>query len=499
MKKVKRLACLLLFSLFLVALSAQTGELNTALINTAVSHLDNIMTGCLRELELIAQSPEAQAGDWQGIKAYLSIAAEDLPGVYFYVLPDGNYYSLDKDFTNLNLSNRGYFESLFAGNNVLGYDIYSRSSGKQSALMATPIIVDGRTTGALGASVFLDELRSRLTREMDLPETYTWFVLNQSGLTMLDRELEYIFLNPLELGSESMKNALGYAMLSTEAGELTYEMGSSQRRTLYKKLPNLDWWFFIASKERITSQAQERLNLSLETIVPALQNSLDRIDNLTRSAVELKRQNNRTEAGIRELLQDILSSSNQILQAAYVNTEGVMQYIEPSDYRNFEGTDISSQEHVIQLRQTRQAVLSKAFMTVEGFQAISLAIPVYDDNNTFQGSVSILLRPELLLRPLLTSYEIPPEYEFTIMQTDGLIIYEEDEEELGKNLFTDPVFTGYDSLQELGHRICTTPSGEGDYSFLSRGHELAAVKIASWNSVNLYGREWRVIISKPVE
>jgi len=104
-----------------------------------------------------------------------------------------------------------------------------------------------------------------------------------------------------------------------------------------------------------------------------------------------------------------------------------------------------------------------------------------------------------LLRPLLTSYEIPPEYEFTIMQPDGLIIYEEDEEELGKNLFTDPVFTGYDSLQELGHRICTTPSGEGDYSFLSRGHELAAVKIASWNSVNLYGREWRVIISKPVE
>jgi len=499
MLKLKKLLCLILFSLLIFGLSAQSGELNTALINTAVSHLDNIMSGCLEKLELIAQSPEAKAGDWQGIKAYLGMAAEELPGVYFYVLPDGNYYSLEKDFTNLNLSNRGYFESLFAGNNVLGYDIYSRSSGKQSALMAAPIFVDGRVAGALGASVFLDELRTRLNSEMDLPETYTWFVLNQNGLTMLDRELEYIFLNPLELGSESMKTALGYAMLGSEVGELTYEMGSNQRRALHKKLPNLNWWFFIASKERITSQAQQRLNLSLETIVPALQSSLDRIDSLARSAVELKRQASITESGTRELLQEILSSSSQIVQAAYVNPEGLMQYIEPSDYRNYEGTDISAQEHVMQLRQTKQAVLSKAFMTVEGFQAISLAIPVYDDRNTFQGSVSILLRPELLLRPLLTRYEIPQDYEFTIMQTDGMIIYEEDEQELGKNLFTDPVFSGYDSIQELGHRISTAPLGEGDYSFLTSGHELSVVKIASWNSVNIYGREWRVIISKPVE
>lgn len=154
---------------------------------------------------------------------------------------------------------------------------------------------------------------------------------------------------------------------------------------------------------------------------------------------------------------------------------------------------------MIQLRQTRRAVLSKAFMTVEGFQAISLAIPIYDDNNTLQGSVSILLRPELLIRPLLSQYNIPSDLEFTIMQTDGTIIYEEDEEELGKNLFTDPVFSGYESLLDLGHRICAQTSGEGDYSFLAQGHQEAAVKIASWGSISLYDREWRVIISKPVE
>ncbi|MEF3694444.1 MAG: cache domain-containing protein [Candidatus Cloacimonadota bacterium] len=338
MLNMKHLLCLFLISLTILGLSAQTGELDTALLNTAVTHLDQIMTGCLQQLELVAQSPEARTGDWPGIKKYLSLVAEDLPGVYFYVLPDGNYYSIEKDFTNLNLSNRGYFDSLFSGNKVLGYDIYSRSSGRQSALMAAPIIVDGRVTGALGASVFLDELRTRLNSEMDLPDTYTWFVLNQNGLTMLDRELEYIFLNPLELGSESMRNAIGYAMLSPEAGELSYEMGSIQRRAIHKKLPNLYWWFFIASKERITSQAQERLNLSLETIVPALQSSLDSIDNLARSAVELQRRNIMNEANTRELLRSILNSSNLIVQAAFVNPEGIMQAIEPGDYRNFEGS-----------------------------------------------------------------------------------------------------------------------------------------------------------------
>ncbi|HSR74026.1 MAG TPA: hypothetical protein VLL31_04215, partial [Sulfurovum sp.] len=113
-------------------------------LNAASNYLDTVMMNTLASIELIASTPEAKNGDWKGIKRYLKQLKTVTPGVYFYVLPDGNYYSVELDYTNLNLSNREYFKSLFAGKPVIGFPIYSRSSGKKSALMATPIMTNGK-------------------------------------------------------------------------------------------------------------------------------------------------------------------------------------------------------------------------------------------------------------------------------------------------------------------------------------------------------------------
>jgi hypothetical protein len=138
-------------------------------LHIAAHYLDEVLEHTLSSLDLIGSTPAAQRGEWQAIKPYLQKLAATVPGVYFYVLPDGNYYSLTLDYTNLNLRDRGYFESLFQGNPVRGFPIYSRSSGKRSALMAAPIRTGDRVSGALGASVFLDELHERLNRVFAFP------------------------------------------------------------------------------------------------------------------------------------------------------------------------------------------------------------------------------------------------------------------------------------------------------------------------------------------
>ncbi|HEN20782.1 MAG TPA: hypothetical protein ENN86_02095, partial [Desulfobacteraceae bacterium] len=149
-------------------------------LNTAVFNLDNLLMNTLASLEMAAMTPEARSGNWQGIKPYLENLKKRINGVYFYVMPDGNYYSVEKDFTNLNLSDREYFRPLFNGKQVKGFPIYSRSTGRKSALMASPVFNDGKVTGALGASVFLDDLHLRLNNEMGLPQDFTWFVIDSS-------------------------------------------------------------------------------------------------------------------------------------------------------------------------------------------------------------------------------------------------------------------------------------------------------------------------------
>src|SRR4030065_1811467 len=111
-------------------------------LNAAAHYVDSFFVHTLASLELIASTPEAKNKDWNGIKPYLKQLEAGLSAIYFWVLPDGNYYSVALDYTNLNLADRPYFKTLMAGNPVKGFPIHSRSSGKKSALIAVPLVFD---------------------------------------------------------------------------------------------------------------------------------------------------------------------------------------------------------------------------------------------------------------------------------------------------------------------------------------------------------------------
>ncbi len=468
-------------------------------LSAAAQYLDSVFVNTLASLELIASTPEAKSGDWKGIKQYLKQLASAIPGVYFFVLPDGNYYSVDKDFTNLNLSNRGYFPSLFAGNPVEGFPIYSRSSGKKSALMAAPILVDNKVVGALGASVFLDDLHARLNGALDLPLNYTWFVLNSEGDTMLDRDSDFIFMNAITQGSKSLSQAVSEA-LKGEKGAMQYDLDGIIRRAHYQKMPTLDWWMILARIEGDEVYVPAPLNLSLEYFVPDLQAGLDRVDQSLARLIEKNNGDVKKEDDIRKLLQAIITENPAVVDAAFVDSAGLMRNIEPHEYKNFENVDISKSEHVAAMRKDPRPILSGAFVSAEGFLAMSLARPLYDREKNFAGSVSLLIRPEFLVRPLIKTSTIPDDYELWMMQTDGMIIYDQDPEEMGKMLFSDPIYAQHESLVSLGRKISSEPTGRGSYMFLAPGLKEKVIKNAAWETVKLHGRQWRVILAyRPYE
>lgn len=467
-------------------------------LNASAHYLDHIFMETLASLELIAATPEAQRGEWSGIKPYLERLEARLPGVYFYVLPDGNYYSLALDYTNLNLSDRAYFDSLFAGNEVRGFPIYSRSSGKKSALMAAPIVVDGRVTGALGASVFLDDLHARLNRELALPSGNTWFVLNEEGDVMLDRDRDFIFMNPLAQGSPSLRQGVAEA-LKNESGAFQYE-SQGFKSAHYRKLPEMNWWMFLARTEGEEPPAPPKLRLSLERFVPELQARLTRIDESSAELIETADVTLGEERYVRDLLDAIVRENPSLVSASFVNAEGVLRFIQPADYRNFEDTDISGQEIVAAMRDDPKPVLSPAFTAAEGFMAVDIARPLFDDQGRYAGFISALIRPRLLVEPILRDRAVPEDYELWIMQTDGVILYDQNEEEIGRNLFTDPLYADHESLQKLGGEISAAPSGEGSYIFASPETGRDVIKNAVWQTVRLHGREWRVVLAyRPYE
>ncbi len=460
-------------------------------------YLDALFADTQAGLEAVAVSPAAQSGNWAGIKQQLVKLEAERPGTYFYVLPDGNYYSLALDYTNLNLSDRGYFQGLFAGKPVKGFPIYSRSSGKKSALVAAPVMADGKVTGAIGASIYLDELHTALNKMFALPTDYTWFVVDAEGNTILDRDSDFIFMNALSQGGPSLQEGVSQA-LETESSSLQYESGGV-RHAWYQKLPNMNWWMFMAKVEPDT-QIAPQLTLSLERFVPELQAALERIDVSMAGKLKqhvLKPQN---ETDIRALLSSILDENTNLINVAFIDRRGFLRQIEPSDYRNFENANIRSQPQVASMLREPRPLFSKAFDSVEGFLAVDIAHPVRNVEQEFAGSVSALIRPALLIEPLLKKTNIPEDYELWVMQPDGMIVYDRDEDEVGRMLFSDALYADYESLLKLGKSIVTSPSGEGSYLFLAQGAADKVIKKAVWQTVRLHENEWRVILTyKPYE
>ena len=496
----------ILFSFLIVSsLWAQTPkqrisdtDLNTTL-NGAANHLDSIFTNALTSLELIAASPEAKSTDWKKIKARLKKITPNLPGVYFFVLPDGNYYTVTQDYTNLNLSDRAYFKSLFAGNQVKGYPIYSRSSGKKSAVVAVPIILDKKVIGALGTSVFLDELYTQLDRDFAISKNYTWFVLDNKGDTILDQNNDMIFTNIFMRTNKTMQETLSKTLTTKKSGTIKYEQ-KGLKYAHYLKLSNMPWRIILVDTDSSQIQDATLLNISLKRFVPDLQKRLDAIDNSTSRLIKTSNFDINNEVEMRKVLVSILDNNHDVIETAFIDLKGVMRYIEPRDYKNFEGTDISKQEHVATLRKNKVPVFSGGFKAVEGFLAADLAYPVYDSQKNLIGSISVLIRPDLFINSILKKNTIPDDYELWIMQKDGTLIYDQDSDEIGRNLFNDPMYAEYESLLALGKKIASTPSGKGNYLFLRPESKEKVIKNAIWQSVTLHGMEWRVVLAyRPYE
>ena len=90
------------------------------------------------------------------------------------------------------------------------------------------------------------------------------------------------------------------------------------------------------------------------------------------------------------------------------------------------------------------------------------------------------------------------------MQPDGLIFYDQDKMEIGRNLFTDQLYEPFEELRVLGSEISQKESGwENTVSFHANEHycnEESQVEFgwASWNTMASDTYEEQMIYNRPV-
>jgi methyl-accepting chemotaxis protein len=204
------------------------------------------LEGVLGAARTLAATEEARSGDWARIRGPLEAlaAGTDLEAAVWYARPDGGYSTVHEGATGQSLRDRAYFPTLLAGRDVTGALVVSKSTGKRSLIVASPVLVDGKVTGAVGVSLDATLLAASLDRAMRFPADVVFYALDAQGQTALHRAGELIFVFPSDVGSATLSDAVR-TMLARPEGVVRYEYAGAGKTALFERSPLTDWVFVL--------------------------------------------------------------------------------------------------------------------------------------------------------------------------------------------------------------------------------------------------------------
>jgi methyl-accepting chemotaxis protein len=204
----------------------------------------------LVSLKTVAASENAASGDWARLKGPLATLAAGMPSqaAVWFARPDGSYYSVEKGLTDQNIGDRSYFPGLLGGKDVVGELVVSKSTGKKAAVIATPILRDGKAIGALGISVGVENLSAFVEEKLHFPADVVFYALDRQGQSALHRNSKLMFEFPSEMGSPSLASAVR-TMLSEPEGTVSYDFNGKKKLVIFQKSKMTGWVFAVGAEK----------------------------------------------------------------------------------------------------------------------------------------------------------------------------------------------------------------------------------------------------------
>lgn len=447
-------------------------------------------------LRSVAASPFTVDGDWEAIKKIYQNQGIDYPGIFLYILPNGDYYTDIRNFTSTNLSDRVYFKTLEADEEVLGYPVISRSTGKKSAVFAVPVKKENEITGFTGMSLYMEEINTSINTIMKLTPEVFLLAVDQTGTVMMTNHEQVLF----EKADDIVTCECGpfiEKLNQNDSGKIAFKDHYGDYFGIYTT-ENTTGWKFILAKRIADAGKNTELNEWVDRTSTLSEEVVERINGLEDQFVTTSKtfaDSTQLPEDIRGLLDALYDRVSDVYDIAFVNTDGLMEVVVPEIFRDFEGADIAGQEQVQRIARTYNPVVSHLIMTEEGIHGIDMEWPVFNRRGMFMGSISMLIEPEVFFEDIFTEILTDPEFDVRIVQNDGTILYAENLEEIGKNLFQDEGFSDYIEHPELAKAIVQEKDGSEEYIVLSTEADTAVREIVIWNSVFFHGTEWKLILT----
>lgn len=196
---------------------------------------------------------------------------------------------------------------------------------------------------------------------------------------------------------------------------------------------------------------------------------------------------------IRAALRWLHRRHSYAVDVSFVDARGIVQVIESPSRRKSPGARVSGNPLVKTMLERHRPMLSGAFQALDGFLAAALLYPVMN-GDVFCGAVTMLLRPDVLMGPLIPAWRAGRSFDLWVMEPGGTIIYDQDPEEIGRNLVADPLYQSLPGLAHAVRSIAQRARGMTACSFCGKDHAGGAAAHAWWDTASLFGRPWRIVL-----
>ena len=218
------------------------GITSIAVTQLLAGYVDLRIGEFLAVLQALSYTDEARSGKWKKLKPLL-VEQENaaLSGRIWYLLPNGSYYTTVDDLTSKNLKDRSYFPGLNAGNPTLGTVVVSKSTGKTVAIAAAPIIKKDKVEGALGTSIYMQNINDEVRSNFQLQSDQMFFAVTNDGMIALHSNDSWIGQQLSNISSDLTSN------LDKSSGECNFTYEGEDWHAVWTTAPKTGWRIVIAN------------------------------------------------------------------------------------------------------------------------------------------------------------------------------------------------------------------------------------------------------------
>lgn len=203
----------------------------------------------------------------------------------------------------------------------------------------------------------------------------------------------------------------------------------------------------------------------------------------------------------KELISGIVSARPYVVFCATLDAKDKIVAISPAENTPRPGETLEAAIRYNPSSVQGGPILTLAFADPAwpGVLLADILYPITTQSGAILGSIRVRLNVTMMLRDIVAPIADNVRTSFWILQTDGTTLYDPDEIEIGRNVFTDMMYTPFEELTEVARRVVNAPSGHGQYKFLGTGIGTAVDKFCNWETASIYDTHWRVILVRERE